>query len=110
MNQFELIPELKKECLAFLIAATLLSPVVHARDNDKRDNTLIGVGVGLLGGAILSNGDPWASIAGAAAGGVIGNIATDDRKDDRRDRDRRNNGRSNNRNDWGRGHVDRNHR
>ncbi len=64
------------------------------RDNKKR-NTLIGAGIGLLGGAIVSGGDPWATIGGAAAGGVIGNVTTNDRRDrnrrwdnrrDRRDR------------------------
>lgn len=66
------------------------------KKSDKTGNTLLGVGLGLLGGAILSGGDPWASLAGAAAGGAIGNIASGDnrskRQDDwryRRDRDPR---------------------
>lgn len=53
---------------------------------EKRKNTAIGVGLGMLGGAILSGGDPWATVAGAAAGGAIGNVATGDRD---RGRDRR---------------------
>lgn len=47
----------------------------HRRD--ERRNTLIGAGIGMLGGAILSDGDPWATIGGAAAGGLIGNVATE---------------------------------
>ncbi|HEX7854417.1 MAG TPA: hypothetical protein VF503_12050 [Sphingobium sp.] len=57
---------------------------------DKKKNTLLGMGLGLLGGAIMSGGDPWATIGGAAAGGVIGNVATKDKRNDRDWRDRRN--------------------
>jgi osmotically inducible lipoprotein OsmB len=81
----------------------LFSSVQPAEARDKmtrkEKNTLIGVGIGALGGALLSKGDMWSTIAGAAAGGAIGNVTTknrrdhhDDRRwdDDRyRDRDRR---------------------
>ncbi len=87
-----------------LLAAT--PQVAHARNHgtqkehrdDKRRNTLLGAGIGLLGGAILSEGDPWATIAGAAAGGLVGNVTTKDKRHkwdrwpdrrDRRDRDDR---------------------
>lgn len=56
---------------------------------DKKKNSLIGVGIGLLGGAILSGGDPWATLGGAAAGGVIGNVTTKKKDNDRDWRDRR---------------------
>jgi osmotically inducible lipoprotein OsmB len=57
---------------------------------DRTGNVLLGAGLGLLGGAILSGGDPWATVAGAAAGGAIGGISSnDDRRHlSRRDRDR----------------------
>ena len=42
----------------------------------KQKNTLIGVGIGAIGGAVLSHGDIFSTIAGAAAGGVIGNVTT----------------------------------
>lgn len=87
--------------LALSLAVTL-PPTVQAQDrqtqreyrNEKRKNSLLGAGLGLLGGAILSGGDPWATIGGAAAGGLVGNVATKDkrrdywrdRRDDRRDR------------------------
>lgn len=66
---------------------------------EKRKNSLIGIGIGLLGGAIISGGDPWATLGGAAAGGVIGNVTTKDkrdrwdRRDNRRDREDRWDGR-----------------
>ncbi len=40
-------------------------------------NTAIGAGAGALGGALLSDGDGWATLGGAVAGGVIGNVLTD---------------------------------
>ncbi|MCC2978283.1 hypothetical protein LK533_16660 [Sphingomonas sp. PL-96] len=51
--------------------------------DDKTRNTIIGAGLGLLGGALLSGGDPWASAAGAAAGGAIGNVTSKDRRQPR---------------------------
>lgn len=47
----------------------------------KTTNTLIGVAIGAVGGALISNGDPLMTIGGAAAGGLIGNVATRDRHD-----------------------------
>lgn len=44
----------------------------------KTRNTLIGAGLGAAGGALLTHGDPWGAIGGAAAGGLIGNVITDD--------------------------------
>lgn len=56
------------------------------RKDDKKKGTLIGAGVGLLAGAIFSGGDPWATLAGAAAGGTVGNVTSGNKKDrDRRD-------------------------
>ncbi|MCY1524748.1 hypothetical protein D9M68_596960 [compost metagenome] len=54
-------------------------------------NTVIGAGLGGVAGALLSDGDPWATLGGAAAGGVLGNVITsDDGRGHRRhwDRDR----------------------
>jgi osmotically inducible lipoprotein OsmB len=73
----------------FAMIAGTSSPA-HARDMERKDrNTLIGAGIGALGGAVLSHGDIWGTIAGAAAGGVVGNVATKGghRHDDRRYRD-----------------------
>lgn len=42
---------------------------MSARDQ----NTAVGAGIGAVGGAILTNGNPIGTIGGAAVGGVIGN-------------------------------------
>lgn len=61
----------------------------------KSTNTVAGAGLGAAAGAVVSQGDPWVTLGGAAAGGVLGNILTEDR-DHRRSRN------------WDRGH-DRKH-
>ena len=43
-------------------------------------NTAIGAGVGAVGGALLTNGNPLGTIGGAAVGGVIGNQVGRDRR------------------------------
>lgn len=53
--------------------------------DSKANNTMLGAGLGAATGAVVSQGDPWLTLGGAAAGGVLGNILTDDR-DDRRSR------------------------
>lgn len=85
--------------LALLLAFSFADGALAA--SKKTRNTLIGVGVGAAAGALLSNGDAWGTLGGAAAGGVIGNVVTKDRhhrdrgwdrrhgRDWRRDRDRR---------------------
>ena len=64
-----------------------------ARHRDKTRNTLIGAGLGAAGGALISHGDVWGTLGGAAAGGLIGNAVSHDdhrRRDwDRHGRDRR---------------------
>jgi uncharacterized protein YcfJ len=57
-----------------LMAATASQSALADR---KTKHTLIGAGIGGLAGALLSNGDPMAALAGAAAGGVVGNVTTD---------------------------------
>ncbi len=73
------------------------------RKDDKKKGTLIGAGIGLLAGAIFSGGDPWASLAGAAAGGTVGNVTSGNKKDrdwrDDRRRDWKDN-RRDDRRDW----------
>ncbi len=46
----------------------------------RRDNTVIGAGLGAVAGAALSDGDPLMMLGGAAAGGLLGNVLTDDRR------------------------------
>jgi osmotically inducible lipoprotein OsmB len=59
--------------IAGLMAITAAAPAMADRETR---NTVIGAGVGGVAGAVLSNGDPWATVGGAAAGGLIGNLAT----------------------------------
>lgn len=65
-------------CLMTSLAVAVSTvPAVHAHGmTRKQTNTLIGVGIGAIGGAVLSHGDIFSTIAGAAAGGVIGNVTT----------------------------------
>jgi osmotically inducible lipoprotein OsmB len=66
---------------ACVVAATLSAvTVTPAMADRKTTNTLIGIGVGALAGALLSNGDPMSALGGAAAGGLIGNVTTHDRR------------------------------
>ena len=51
---------------------------------DRRaNNTLLGAGLGAATGAVFSGGDPFYTLAGAAAGGVLGNVLTEDRRHSR---------------------------
>lgn len=60
--------------LGFLVAA----PQAHA---SKTGDTILGAGIGALGGALLSDGDVWGTLGGAVAGGVVGNVVSGDGKD-----------------------------
>ncbi len=80
-----------------LIGVTALGIAGCASHYDRKStNTMLGAGLGAATGAVVSQGDPWFTLGGAAAGGVLGNILTEDR-DDRRSRGW-------NRNDRGRSH------
>jgi len=75
-------------CLMASLAVAVVSfPAAEAHGmTRKQKNTLIGVGIGAIGGAVLSHGDMFSTIAGAAAGGVIGNVTTKTRHQSHRDR------------------------
>jgi len=60
--------------LGFLVAA----PQAHA---SKTGDTILGAGIGALGGALLTDGDIWGTLGGAVAGGVVGNVVSDGGKD-----------------------------
>ena len=69
-----------------IIGVTALAFAGCASHYDRKStNTMLGAGVGAATGAVVSQGSPWVTLGGAAAGGVLGNILTDDR-DDRRSR------------------------
>jgi len=67
--------------LASVMGLALAGPA--AADRETR-NTVIGLGVGALAGAVLSEGDPWVTAGTAVAGGVLGNVLTDDDRDRKR--------------------------
>ncbi|MCP2138317.1 hypothetical protein [Agrobacterium tumefaciens] len=73
--------------LAVVLSLVSVPELAHA--GKKERNIALGIGLGLLGGAIVSQGDPRAVIGGAVAGGLIGGaVAKDNRRswrDDRRD-------------------------
>ncbi len=82
---------MRRRCgLAALSALLAIGVADGAFARDKTRNTLIGAGIGAAGGALLTNGDVWGTVGGAAAGGLIGNVLTDDHHRHRgRDWDRR---------------------
>jgi osmotically inducible lipoprotein OsmB len=52
----------------------LLTGLAGCAGMSARDqNTAVGAGIGAIGGAILTDGNPIGTIGGAAVGGVIGN-------------------------------------
>ena len=61
-----------------IIASALLSACsgMSARDRD----TVIGAGVGAVGGSLLSGGSALGTVGGAAVGGVIGNQVGKDKR------------------------------
>lgn len=73
---------LTKIALVGLTALALAGCATH--HDRKANNTMIGAGLGAATGAVVSQGNPWYALGGAAAGGLLGNILTDD--DDRRSR------------------------
>lgn len=80
--------------IAFGFGAAM-APADAAAMSKKDRKTLVGAVIGGIGGSLLSNGDPWATVGGALAGGAVGNVTAKEREDnrrwerDRRDRDRR---------------------
>lgn len=82
----------KRLIQAVLAGVLALGFSMTAQADKQTRNTVIGAGLGGVAGALLSEGDPWATLGGAAAGGVLGHVITDDNDRGRRrhdwDRDR----------------------
>ncbi len=69
------------------IALVLSVTVPGIAEAGKKERAIaLGVGIGMLGGALASNGDPRAVLGGAVAGGLIGSVADRDRREWRQDR------------------------
>jgi len=58
---------------AAIVAATLVGLGGCAGMSTRDQNTIIGAGVGAVGGAVLTSGSALGTVGGAAVGGVIGN-------------------------------------
>ncbi|WP_258195692.1 glycine zipper 2TM domain-containing protein [Nitrosomonas ureae] len=60
-----------------IVSATFLTMIVilgGCSGMSTRDrNTVLGAGIGAVGGAVLTNGNTIGTVGGAAVGGVIGN-------------------------------------
>ncbi|NYT79930.1 hypothetical protein H0A70_00220 [Alcaligenaceae bacterium] len=83
-----------------VVGLTALSLAGCAAHYDRKSsNTMLGAGLGAATGAIVSRGDPWFTLGGAAAGGLLGNVLTEDR-DHRRSRSWN---RNDNRSSWNSG-------
>lgn len=67
-----------------LVLALMLPGIAQAGKKERA--IALGIGIGMLGGALASNGDPRAVIGGAVAGGLIGNATQRDRREWRDDR------------------------
>ena len=57
---------------AALLAITATLAACSGMSTRDRD-TAVGAGVGAVGGAVLSNGNPAGVVGGAVVGGVVGN-------------------------------------
>lgn len=64
---------IQKCALSVVLGVSLLGMVGCAGMSQRDQNTAIGAGIGAVGGAILTDGNPIGTIGGAAVGGVIGN-------------------------------------
>ncbi len=73
--------------LALAVALALSVVVPGIAEAGKKERAIaLGVGIGMLGGALASNGDPRAVLGGAVAGGLIGSVADRNRREWREDR------------------------
>ena len=69
---------LSRLTVASLLALGLAGCATHY--DRKSTNTMMGAGMGAAAGAVVSQGDPWFTLGGAAAGGLLGNILTEDER------------------------------
>ncbi|MGE4371167.1 MAG: hypothetical protein AB7E12_15980 [Burkholderiaceae bacterium] len=67
-----------------LIGLTALALAGCATHDRRQNNTMVGAGLGAAAGAVVSQGNPWYALGGAAAGGLLGNILTEDDRRSRR--------------------------
>jgi hypothetical protein len=70
--------------VSLALVLSMMAPGM-AQAGKKERAIALGVGIGMLGGALASNGDPRAVLGGAVAGGLIGGVAHRDRRERRDD-------------------------
>lgn len=58
---------------AALVAAAIVGLGGCAGMSARDQNTIVGAGIGAVGGAVLTQGSALGTVGGAAVGGVIGN-------------------------------------
>jgi osmotically inducible lipoprotein OsmB len=63
---------IQKFAISAVAAAMLLGFGGCAGMSHRDQNTMVGAGVGAIGGAVLTNGSAAGTIGGAAVGGIIG--------------------------------------
>jgi len=64
---------MKQIVKTIVLGAALAAMVTGCADMNRRQrNTAIGAGAGAVLGSVLTNGDAFGTIGGAAVGGVIG--------------------------------------
>ena len=71
---------MQKGVISAVAAAMLLGLVGCAGMSRQDENTLIGAGVGAVGGSILTGGSAVGTVGGAAVGGIIGHETSKSRR------------------------------
>jgi osmotically inducible lipoprotein OsmB len=62
----------QKSLICTLAVAMVLSMGGCAGMSHRGQNTVVGAGVGAIGGAVLTGGSPVGTVGGAAVGGLVG--------------------------------------
>lgn len=78
MKLFEPRNETQRFVFNSVVAAMLLSLAGCSGMSTQDRNTVIGAGVGAVGGAVLSSGSALGTVGGAAVGGIIGHEVSDE--------------------------------
>jgi osmotically inducible lipoprotein OsmB len=62
----------QKALIGMVMMAVVFSMAGCAGMSRQGQNTMVGAGVGAVGGAVLTGGSPLGTIGGAAVGGLVG--------------------------------------
>lgn len=64
---------MNKRILSLVVGVLVLSSAGCSNMSTRDKDTVIGAGIGAVGGAILTGGSALGTVGGAAVGGVVGN-------------------------------------